>query len=452
MPTTADEWLPVLTKRLDDRAPRVKTQRDYVTGNAPLPEMGHNTREAWSKFQAKARTNWGELVVEALAERCVFSGVSVGGALEDDDRVRRIVRENRLVIQVGDLARDMFTTSIGYMIVGRDAFGRPVITAEAPEFVYAAPEPLVPWRARAAVKVWRDRDEGFDYANVWVPGVRARYARSAKDEYGMTIRRASSGGWVKLGEDTYSGQIPVFIFENHGGTGEFETHTDLLDRINTGLLQRIVTVAMQAFKQRALKGGLPTHDEDGNEVDYSKVFEPAPGALWDLPDGIDIWESQDAAQGILAMLQASKDDIRDFAAATRTPLATLLPDASNQSAEGAAFAREGLVFKAKDRIERLKVGLAEVITAALRVEDPEFAETVDVSFAPPSYVSETEKSAAAVQASIAGVPWRSRMADIYGYPADVIDRMEQERAQEMLIGGLSGSVNSGTSTGNTAGV
>ena len=152
------------------------------------------------------------------------------------------------------------------------------------------------------------------------------------------------------------------------------------------------------------------------------------------------------------MLQASKDDICDFAAATRTPLATLLPDASNQSAEGAAFAREGLVFKAKDRIERLKVGLAEVITAALRVEDPEFSESVDVSFAPPSYVSETEKAAAAVQASIAGVPWRSRMADIYGYPADVIDRMEQERAQEMLIGGLSGSVNSGTSTGNTAGV
>lgn len=437
MPTTADEWLPVLTKRLDDRAPRVSALREYTNGNAPLPEMGQNTREAWQRFQRKARTNWGELVVEALAERCVFSGVSVNGALEDDDRVRRIVRENRLVLQIGDLARDMFTTSVGYMVVGQDAFGRPVITAEKPEYMFAATDPLMPWRARAAVKVWRDRDVLRDYAYVWVPGVRAKYERSVYSEEDRLPLRVASGGWVKVSEETYSGELPVYVFENHGGTGEFETHTDLLDRINTGLLQRIVTVAMQAFKQRAVKGGLPTHDDDGNEIDYSKILEPAPGALWDLPEGIDIWESQDASQGIIAMLNASKDDIRDFAAATRTPLATLLPDAANQSAEGAAFAREGLVFKAKDRIERLKVGLAEVLTAALRVEEPSFSDTIDVSFAPPSYVSEMEKATAAVQASAAGVPWRSRMTDIFGYSADVVDRMEQERAQEALIGGLS---------------
>lgn len=445
MPATADEWLPILTKRLDDRAPRVRGLRAYVNGDAPLPEMGPNTREAWQRFQRKARTNLGELVVEAVAERCVFSGVSVGGANTDDDSARDIVRRNRLVLQIGDLAREMFTTSIAYMIVGRDSFGRAVITAETADYVYAAVDPLMPWKARAAVKVWRDIDEGFDYAYVWVPGSRAKYARPIWDAENKPIALAS-GDWMRVGEDEpYAGDVPVYVFENHGGTGEFETHTDLLDRINAGLLQRLVTVAMQAFKQRALKGGLP--QTDGDDTDYSKVFEPAPGALWDLPEGIEIWESQDAAQGILAMLQASKDDFRDFAAVTRTPMATLLPDGENQTAEGAAFAREGLVFKAKDRIERLKVGLNEVIAAALRIENEGFADSVEVSFAPPENVSVTEKSAAAVQAVAAGVPWRTVMSDIFGYTADAIDRMEGELATQALIGGLSGSGTSGAGAG-----
>jgi hypothetical protein len=403
--------------------------------------MGKNTREAWQRFQKKARTNWGELVVEALAERCVFSGVTVGDELNEDAAAREIVRRNRLVLQIGDLAREMFTTSIGYMIVGRDGLGKAVITAESPDYVYAAVDPLVPWQARAAVKVWRDVDQGWDFAYVWVPGNRAKYARPIADSDGRPMTQ-TSGGWKKLTEEAYTGSVPVYVFENHGGTGEFETHTDLLDRINTGLLQRLVTVAMQAFKQRWVKGGLPQQDANGNDVDYAKMFEPAPGAMWDLPEGIDIGESQDAAQGILAMLAASKDDIRDFAAATRTPISTLLPDASNQSAEGAAFAREGLVFKARDRIERLKVGLNEVIAAALRVETPGFDDTVETSFAPAENVSQTEKTAAAVSAKAADVPWRTRMTEIMGYSADTVDRMELELAQEALIGGLNGSADS----------
>jgi hypothetical protein len=449
MPATADEWLPILLKRLDDRAPRVRQLRSYVNGDAPLPEMGENTREAWKKFQKKARTNWGELVVEALAERCVYSGVTVGDELSEDQTAREIVRRNRLVIQIGDLAREMFTTSVGYMIVGRDSFGRAVITAESPDYVYAAVDPLMPWKARAAVKVWRDVDEGHDYAYVWVKGYRAKYSRPIFDEENKPILLANSGDWAPDSQETYTGELPVYVFENHGGTGEFETHTDVLDRINLGLLQRIVTVAMQAFKQRALKGGLPQGDE-GDDPDWAKIFEPAPGALWDLPEGIDLWESQDSAQGILAMLAASKDDIRDFAAATRTPINTLLPDGANQSAEGAAFAREGLVFKAKDRIERLKVGLNEVIAAALRIEDSSFDQTVEVSFAPAENVSMTEKSAAAAQAVTGGVPWRTRMTDIYGYSADAVDRMELELASEALIGGLNGSANGAASSGGAA--
>ncbi len=59
MATTPAEWLPILAKRLDGRQKRIAVNRSYANGNAPLPEMGKNTKATWVAFQKKARTNVG---------------------------------------------------------------------------------------------------------------------------------------------------------------------------------------------------------------------------------------------------------------------------------------------------------------------------------------------------------------------------------------------------------
>jgi hypothetical protein len=438
-PVTPEDWLPVLTKRLDDRRPRIDRLRSYVNGEAPLPEAGANVRAAWQEFQAKARTNFGALVIDALSERIVVNGVMVGSSSSDDDRVRRIWRENRLDIAFADAIRDALTVSIGYMVLGRSALGRPVITAEQPEFMYAATDPLRPWIARAAVKVWRDVDAEMDYAYVWANGEKVKYERPAwvtpEDTSNKPrLRTGAQYGWklVEGSVEQYTGDVPVVVFENHDGMGEFEPHTDILDRINKGNLDRLVTMAMQAFRQRAVKGGLPAVDENQQPIDYAAVFTPSPGALWDLPAGIDLWESQESSQSILAMLQSNKDDIRDFAAVTRTPLAMLVPEGANQSAAGSEFAKEGLVMKAKDRIARFKPSLDELLERALRVEQPDFEDIVESAFADPTNVSTSEKYDAAVKAKSADVPFRTIMTRILGFTADEVDRMEVERAAEQV--------------------
>jgi hypothetical protein len=43
-----------------------------------------------------------------------------------------------------------------------------------------------------------------------------------------------------------------------------------------------------------------------------------------------------------------------------------------------------------------------------------------------------ERYQSAVQAKAADVPWRTRMLEILGFPADKVDQMEVERAQEQL--------------------
>lgn len=436
-PTTPDEWMPILTKRLDEARPRIDLLRSYTNGDAPLPEAGKNLRAAWSAFQKKARTNLGELIIEAVAERIICNQITVGAvANADNDEARRIWTENRMPTALGDSVRDMLTVGIGYMVVGKSAAGRPVITSEKPEFMYAATDPLRPWVARAAVKVWRDVDAEMDCAYVWVSGGRQKFERPMYDKPTGRTRKLltkTSGTWEKVGEfETYTGEPPVVVFQNHSDTGEFESHIDIIDRINKDTLDRLVTVAMQAFRQRYLEGGLPPADPDGNPIDYTALFAPAPGALWDIPDGVTLKETQESAQSILAMLSAEKDDFRNLAAVTRTPLAMLVPEGQNQSAAGSEFAKEGLVTKSKDRIERVKPAGAEVIARALKLVNPDFNEPVELGFADPTFVTFAEKHDANVKAKSGDVPWRTRMIDILGYSADKVDAMQTELEEERL--------------------
>lgn len=441
-PVTPDEWLPVLTSRLDEQRPRVTLLRSYTNGDAPLPESGQNIRAAWSAFQKKARTNLGELIVEALAERIICNALTVPGTDGDNDEARRIWAENRMSIALADTIRDMFTVGIGYMVEGVTS-GRPVITSEKPEYMYAATDPLRPWVTRAGVKVLRDVDAEMDFAFVWAAGTKQRYSRSMYETYidkGEPKKRlwqTSSGGWEPDPvSESYEGDPPIFVFENYDQSGEFETHIDIIDRINKDTLDRLVTTAMQAFRQRYLEGGLPKEDEKGNPIDYTAIFTPAPGALWDLPEGVTLKETQESAQSILAMLSAEKDDLRNLAAVTRTPLPMLVPEGANQSAAGSEFSKEGLVTKSKDRIERVKPALSAVMTRAMKIVNPDFDSVVELGFADPTFVTFAEKHDANVKAKSGDVPWRRRMIDILGYSANEVDQMQTDLEEERLAAQL----------------
>lgn len=435
-PVTPEEWLGPLSTHLDEARPRIDLLRSYTDGNAPLPEAGKNIKAAWSAFQKTARNNVGDLIVEAPAERIICSSLSVAGGREDDDEARRIWVDNRMAIALGDTVRDMLTVGVGYMVVGNDN-GRPVITSERPEQMYAATDPLRPWIARAGIKVWRDRDAGMDYAYVWADGERQKFERKSHDDRpkaeNQLWTRNYGDTWEIAGEpQKFDGPVPIYVFQNHRDMGEFEAHTNVIDRINKDVLDRLVTSAMQAFRRRYLEGGLPKTDESGNPIDYSAIFEAAPGAVWDLPEGVTLKETQESAQSIMAMLSAEKDDLRSLAADTRTPLPMLVPEGQNQSAAGAQAAKEGLVTKTKDRIERVKAPLASVMTRAMQIAVPGFESVVEPSFIDPTFVTIQEKYEANLAAKSGDVPWRTRMTDILGFPGPKVDAMQTEREEEQL--------------------
>lgn len=433
MATTPAEWLPILAKRLDARQGRIARNRRYSNGHAPMPEMGKNTRASWESFQKKARTNYGGLACESLGGRMVPNGVRVGSSMTSEAVMvaRRVWRDNRLGVVFADAISNMLTTSLGYLVTGVRE-GDPVITSELPEQVITAPDPTQPWRARAALKAWRDADSGMDYALVWVPGARQLFARKSAGQ-GNKLLSTVAGSWfpVEGRYETYSGGVPVYVLENKDSVAEFEPHIDVIDRINLGKLQRLVVTAMQAFKQRAMKGGLPDEDDDGNSINWAKVFEPAPGALWDLPEGIDVWESEQT--DIRPLLEGEKADARDFAAVTRTPISVFIPSGENQSAEGAANAKEGEIQKAKNRIERATAPMAAALLEALRILGADQGETVEILWMPPEHVSFTEKTQAATQAKAAGMSDRWIKQNIMGMSPDEIAQDETDAATDQLL-------------------
>ncbi|RTE50433.1 phage portal protein [Actinobaculum sp. 352] len=403
--------------------------------------MGPNLRRSWEAFQRKALANAGKLIVDTLAERIIPTGLIVGETADSDvtRQARRIWRDNRLDVAVADAVRDACTVGAGYLLVTVGEDGQAVVTREAPEQLYVEPDATRPWRAIAAIKAWRDPLAKTDHLLMWADGMFSVWQRASAGDDGITLDTVSGGGWalVRLPVE-YAGSVPVVILENKDGKGEFEDSTGLIDRINTGILYRLVTMAMQTYRQRALKvsgedGEIPSEDADGNQIDYQAIFEPGPGALWELPPGVELWES--ATTDITPMLNAVKDDWRELAAATHTPVTAMLPDAANQSAAGAQQPMNQLVFKAQDRIKRFAPALAVAMVKALAVEGVELGvhETVEVKFEPPATVTLSEKYAAAAQARAAGEALETIQETILGMSPEQIAQDKQRRTEEQLL-------------------
>lgn len=447
-PQSAGWWLERLSQKLTDkkRQARLELLNDWFVGDPPLPVGAENSREAYQAFQRSARSNFAELVVEALRERMTPVGIrtSADGDETGDAEAWRIWQRAGLEVEAAEVHRTALSLGDAYVIVGPvdPDSGVPVITAEDPRQVVTEHDPLQQRRVVAALKMFYDDLAERELAYLYLPG-RVYVAEHLGKRGTVVVTRFNGRSWSwdedkggADGQELPDGMMPVIRFRNSRGVGEFEPHLDLLARINTGILNRMTIAVMQAFRQRAAKN-LPETDSAGNVIDYSEIFAADPGALWQLPEGVEMWESQQT--DLTPILSAVKDDVQHLAAVTRTPMHMLMPAGDNQSAEGASLQREGLTFKADDRIARFTPGWSQVMATAFRwMNDKERADlnALNVLWKPPERLSLAERADASVKAKADDVPWRTRMTKIWGFSPDEVDRMAAERASDAVLARL----------------
>ncbi|MFE5290198.1 phage portal protein [Nocardia sp. NPDC056611] len=382
-----EQWFEFLMKRFDEKftekrhastANTPKTRRErldlfwsYYIGDPPLPNVQEKYQDTFREVLRKARNNYAAMSVDVMTDKSVLTGVLTDAEsdVDGDDIARQIGEESGWEAMQRDLQTYMYLFGESYALVIPPLEGvpdaMPMITAENPRFALGIPDPLNPRHLKAFVKITNDVINDQQVGHLFVNSVQYEFRR----DVGMYTNNFTIDEWQVVNQTSLAnieifGGVPAVRFDNKFGLGEFEPNIDLLDRIMDGVLQRIVIQWYQSFRQRAVKGDLDggadfsDPEEDlGNfirrvaDTDIQDLFTADPGALWLVPEGVDFWESQQAE--LTPLLTAIRDDVKEFAASTRTPLHVITPDAANGSAEGASLMRETLEDKVSDRQSRM---------------------------------------------------------------------------------------------------
>ena len=434
-------WMLRLARKLERKQPELDLLDRHYRGNPPLPTGAENAKSAYQAFQKKARLNLAELSTDAVLDRMIPKGFQTGASGDEngDEVARKIWATNGLEVESVEVHRNMLALRDGYVIVGGPDLetGIPVITSEDPRQVVTFHDPAQQRKIRAALKLFHDPEMGLDFAYLFLPGrVFVASNPASRTANHQTVNFSAGWSWVEdrggeAGQSLPAGsetQMPVVRFRNKSGMGEFETHIDILDRINHMILQRMVIATFQAFRQRAIQvdpADMPDKDPDtGRDIDYDKIFTADPGALWKLPMTATMWESSQV--DLQPILSSVKDDIQHFCAVTRTPLFYVTPDAANGSAMGASMMREGLIFKAEDRIRRASAGWNQVMSLAFRfMGDSTRAELTSLRtlWQPAERFSLAERADAATKAGT-DIPWAEKMTSIWQYPPEKVAEMQ----------------------------
>lgn len=428
-PGSDEWWIKRLFEKLVRQGREASKLRAWDEGTPPLP-VPDNQRPAWERLQRIASVNLARLIVDARLHRLNLKGAST--SLDDspngDDVLSSLFVELDVQRKVHQALRFALAEDRGFLMLTGDGDLR------VSDAMHAAVETDAEGRTVAALSIYRDDPNDRDVAILARPG----YFRVAY-KGGNSVLPRDMRSWM-MAPDSWEFQprqpsgldfIPAYELEPPGGS-LIKAHLPSLERINHGILQRMIIIAMQAFRQRAMKG-LPDRDEEGNEIDYDGAFPSAPDALWMLPEGVDLWESGQA--DLTPVLSAVKDDIRFLAAASKTPLFMISPDDANGSAEGAATQREILIFDIESIIAAfggpLKRMLSDLLTIRGEIERANLT-GIRLIWANPRRSSLNERAASALAAKQAGIPSRFVFEKFAEMEPDEVEAAMRDRDDDVF--------------------
>lgn len=453
-PGTDDWMLEQLATKLGQSFHRKGVLKAHYEGEPPVVDGAEQpqVRRAYQRLLKLGRLNFARLIVSAVTSRMVPVGFRSATGDEDvDQQAMALWDQSHMPVESRDMFEDLCVYGEAYGVVASDGMRH-----------------FSPWNV--AVDGTRPWDLDAALIAEWVPNKQVDrltllrressgrvYVRDAVRPSTFTTIPSNGTVWFPGRDWTWEGnprgvdvpwadRIPVVQFLAPGGLGQFEPHLATLDRINTTIFQRLVIEVMQAFHQRAVSGPLPQrYTEDvpprnghrghkkGERIDYDKIFRAGPAAMWMLPQGAQIWESQ--TTDVSSITTSIAQDVKHLAAVSSTPLYVLSPDAQTGSAEGASLARETLVYKTEDLMARASDGLAAMMNLRLAAQEntrPTSPPDLEVLWAPADRVSIDQKGQAASQLRTV-MPEKTVWREVLQFTPDQIRRAEQDQAEEAYV-------------------
>lgn len=344
---TPMEWLARLEKRRAAQAAEHEKWDRYYRGDHPLPNTPEKLRQEYLRLMRMSRSNWMELVVDARVERLSVEGFRFAESTQGDDRAWEIWQANHLDADQEQVYTDALAGGRGAVLVWPNTTTGepPVITVEDPRAVAVEYEPGSTRRRIAAMKSWREDDTLR--ANLWTPdGMYRRYRANVKGETTWTTT-SNRRRWELIDEVESPLRAPIVEFRTRlrsdGTCSSILANgpTDIQDRINKTLFDRLLAAEFAAFRQRWITGyEIPVDEETGQPVEE---FKAAVDRLW-VFDNNDATLGEFSATDLGPYISSIESDVQHLAAITRTPPHYLLGQAGAfPSGESLKSTETGLV-------------------------------------------------------------------------------------------------------------
>lgn len=419
-------WRDRLYRKIIARRDYVDFFEDYYSGNHPLPWLPVQAREEFRRVLSMTRSNYMGLVCDAQVERMEVQGFRIGDSSEADKETWRIFQANNMDDDLDQGFLEAAKCGFAYLMVGPNPKNSalPLMSVEHPAQTIVESAPGNRRERAAGLKTYVDDWTGEVVANLYLPQMVFRWRGKVSAASGAPV-------WQLDGEPFKNplGEVPITELLNNpqlkgGGKSELYDLTDIQDRVNKTIADRLMTQDFGAFPQKWATG-YPEKNEDGkpNTIDIGR----------DRMVTSDVKETQFgqwAAAPIDPYSGAKREDVKDIASRSRTPAQYLLGEMSNVNGETLKASESGLVSKVRQRFRGHEDGIEDAVRMARRLAgltgDDLAMETI---WRNPQYRSDGEVTDAAIKRYQAGAITLRQLREDCGYSAAVIDRMEAEDAK-----------------------
>ncbi len=441
-PGTPLWWLDRLIQKLMDRQERFDVLESYALGHHPLPNCDYRYVRALKELQAKARTNYCELVIRATTERMKVKSFRFGPVGTADDDAAAIWDYNEMDMQSPMALNLAATFGVVYALVSpadpEEENSEPSVCIEDPRMCVVERDPYkLTNHPLAGLKLWQDDTIEQVMAVLYLPDY--VYTFTAKSHAttinetdafltNRTLIRADAAGFeLQLIQDNPLGRVPLVegVWQPSWGAlsrAEHEGVLDIQDRINHTVLDRLIIAKSQAYRQRWATGvNIP--ERKGTKA---PPWDPGADMIWVTADpdaNFGDFESADIVQ----LLKAVQDDISDMAAITQTPASYLMNRVVNVSGDALIQAQSALVNKVRNRSEAMGHFYELVMRTCFLYKDDARAKGrhADVVWFDPEIRTMAEMADAAGKYIAAGIPLQLIMERANFTPDEIAFAIEE---------------------------
>lgn len=417
-------WRDRLYKCIIQRRPYIEFMDDYYSGNHPLPWLPSQAREEFRRILSMTRSNYMGLVCDAQVERMTVQGFRIGDNVANDKDTWRIFQANNMDSDLDQGFLEATKSGTAYLMVGPNPkdTSTPRISVEHPLQTIVECVPGNRRERAAGLKTWVDDWTGEVVARLYLPKLVFGWRGKVSATSGVPQWRVDGDA-----QPNPLGEVPITELVNNpqllgGGRSELYDLTDIQDRVNKTIADRLITQDFGAFPQKWATG-YPELNQDGtpNKIDIgrnrmvtSDVQETKFGQ----------WE----AAPLDPYSAGKREDVKDIASRSRTPAQYLLGEMSNVNGETLKASESGLVSKIRQRFRGHEDGIEDAARMARRLAGiaTDADQMMETIWRNPQYRSEGEVTDAAIKRFQAGIITLRQVREDCGYSAAEIERMEAE--------------------------